>query len=95
MSEDIGWDQRLPVTADGKGLVGHAGAVLLRKCADRTGLTGALSAVLAALAVRGKTPGWDRGVVLDQLAVAIVIGARSLADIAKSRTGAASRRSPI
>jgi len=78
VSEDIGWDRRLSVAADGKGLVGHAGAVLLRKCADRTGLTGALS---AALAVRGKTPGWDRGVVLVQLVVAIVIGARSMADI--------------
>ena len=28
-----GWDRALKVTADGKGLVGHAGAVLLRKAA--------------------------------------------------------------
>ncbi len=30
-----GWDHALKVTADGKGLVGHAGAILLRKAADR------------------------------------------------------------
>jgi hypothetical protein len=30
------------VTADGKGLVGHVGAVLLRACADRLGLTAGL-----------------------------------------------------
>jgi len=29
-----GWDHALKVTADGKGLVGHAGAILLRKAAD-------------------------------------------------------------
>lgn len=86
MSEDIGWDRRLSVAADGRGLVGHAGAVLLRKCADRTGLSAALS---AALGVRGKSPGWDRGVVLVQLVVAIVIGARSMADIELLRHQAA------
>jgi hypothetical protein len=36
-----GWDHALKVTADGKGLVGHAGAVLLRKAADQAGLTAA------------------------------------------------------
>ena len=35
-----GWDHALKVTADGTGLVGHAGAVLLRKAADQAGLTG-------------------------------------------------------
>jgi hypothetical protein len=53
--------------------------MLLRKCADQTGLTGALS---GALRVRGRSPGWDRDVVLVQLAVAIVLGATSMADIA-------------
>jgi hypothetical protein len=41
-----GWDHGLKVTADGKGLVGHAGAVLLRKAAERAGLTAALSQAL-------------------------------------------------
>jgi hypothetical protein len=38
--QDMRWDHGLKVTADGNGLVGHAGAVLLRVLADRTGLTG-------------------------------------------------------
>ena len=37
-----GWDHALKVTADGKGLVGHAGAILLRKAADQVGLTAGL-----------------------------------------------------
>src|SRR3954447_22558865 len=68
VSENIGWARRLSVAADAKGIIGHAGAVLLRACADQTGLTGALS---GALRVRGRSPGWDRGAVLVQLAVAI------------------------
>ncbi|GAA3442057.1 IS1380 family transposase [Planomonospora venezuelensis] len=74
-----GWDRRLSVRGDGKGLVGHAGAVLLRKCADRVGLTAALGGVFAR---RGGSPVWDRGVVLIQLAVAIALGARSMRQIA-------------
>jgi hypothetical protein len=59
-------------------LVGHAGAVLLRRCADRTGLTAALNRALP----RGKGPGWwDRGTVLVALAVSIVLGAASVSDI--------------
>lgn len=44
--EDIGWDHALKVTGDGAGLVGHAGAILLRKAADQAGLTAGLSAAL-------------------------------------------------
>jgi len=59
-------------------LVGHAGAVLLRRCADRTGLTGAWNTVLP----RGKGPGWwDRGTVLVCSATSIVLGATSMSDI--------------
>jgi hypothetical protein len=76
--QSIGWDERLSVATGGKNLVGHAGAVLLRQCADRTGLTRALSRVLP----RGKGPGWwDRGAVLVSLAVSIVLGATSMSDI--------------
>lgn len=61
----------------GKGLVGHAGAVLLRKLADRTGLASALTDVLPT----GAGTGWrDRAVVLVRLAVAIVLGARNLSE---------------
>ncbi|MFC8014798.1 hypothetical protein ACFUR9_31730, partial [Streptomyces cinereoruber] len=77
MSEPTGWDRRLFVVADGKGLVGHAGAVLLRRLADRTGLTVALAVVLPA----GRGTGWrDRAAVVVQLAVAIVLGAVNLSD---------------
>jgi len=40
--QDNGWDHALEVTADGKGLVGRAGGILLRKLADGCGLTAAL-----------------------------------------------------
>ena len=40
--QDTRWDHGLMVTGEGEGLVGHAGAVLLRKLADRAGLTAAL-----------------------------------------------------
>ena len=77
-----GWDHRLSVAGTGKGLVGHAGAVLLRKCADQSGLTGALSGALGTASARaGRVPGWDRGVVLVQLAVAIALGAVSMRQI--------------
>jgi hypothetical protein len=74
-----GWDHALKVTADGKGLVGHAGAILLRKAADQAGLTGALS---AALSTKGASPLLDRGVVLVSMAAAIALGATSMSDIA-------------
>jgi len=42
-----GWDLGLKVTDSGKGLIGHAGAILLRKAADVTGLTPLLGGALA------------------------------------------------
>jgi hypothetical protein len=74
-----GWDHALKVTADGAGLVGHAGAVLLRKAADQAGLTAQLS---AALRKAGTSPQFDRGAVLVSMAVAIALGAASMSDIA-------------
>ncbi len=74
-----GWDHALKVTADGKGLVGHAGAILLRKAADQAGLTAGLS---AALRQKGTAPLLDRGIVLASMAAAIALGATSMSDIA-------------
>ena len=74
-----GWDHALKVTADGTGLVGHAGAVLLRKAADQAGLTAQLS---GALRKKGSSPVFDRGTVLVSLAAAIALGATSMSDIA-------------
>jgi Transposase DDE domain group 1 len=74
-----GWDRALKVTADGAGLVGHAGAVLLRKACDQAGLTAQLS---AALRKAGNSPVLDRGIVLVSMAAAIALGAASMSDIA-------------
>ena len=79
MLKDTRWDRDLSVTAEADGLTGHAGAVLLRKLADQCGLTAALG---PALARAGKFPLIDRGVALVPVAVAIVLGATSMRDIA-------------
>ena len=77
-----GWDHALKVTATGEGLVGHAGAILLRKAADVTGLTSLLS---GALEEKGKSPLLDRGTVLVLTAAAIALGATSMSDVALLR----------
>jgi hypothetical protein len=79
MPKDTRWDRHLSVAADGDGLIGHAGAVLLRKLADQCGLTSALG---VALTRAGKFPLIDRGVALVSMAVAIVLGATSMSDVA-------------
>src|SRR6266446_6345842 len=76
--KDTPWDHGLRVTAEDGGLAGHAGAVLLRKLADRAGLTAALG---SALTRAGKFPLVDRGVALVSMAVAIALGATSMSDI--------------
>lgn len=72
------WSRDLRVTADGTGVVSHVGAALLRMLADRSGLTGALS---AGLARRGRWPVHDRGRVLVDLAVMIADGGEAICDI--------------
>jgi hypothetical protein len=74
-----GWDHGLTVTADGTGVAGHGGGVLLRKLADRCGLTAALE---GALARAGTFPQLSLGVVVASMAVAIALGATSMSDIA-------------
>ncbi|WP_405009730.1 transposase [Kitasatospora sp. NBC_01539] len=77
MSERTGWDRRLSVAADGKGLVGHAGVVLLHQVADRVGLTAALGRLWPG----GGSATWrDRAHVLLGLAGAIVLGAKNLSE---------------
>jgi Transposase DDE domain group 1 len=68
------------VTADGAGVVSHAGSRLLADLADRTTLTAELSAALNG--VRGPRPRHDPGRVLVDLAVAIADGAEAISDIA-------------
>ncbi|HEY2268504.1 MAG TPA: IS1380 family transposase, partial [Streptosporangiaceae bacterium] len=77
--KDTSWDHALEVTADGKGLVGHGGGILLRKLADQCGLTAALD---GALTVKGASPLLSRGMVLVSTAIAIAMGAAAMAGIA-------------
>jgi Transposase DDE domain group 1 len=71
-----GWSKGLEVTGGGEGVVSHAGLVLLRGLADRTGLTGGLSRALASprLLVH------DRGRVAVDLACVIADGAEVISD---------------
>ncbi|MEU5269780.1 hypothetical protein [Streptomyces hygroscopicus] len=63
-------DRGLRVGADGKGLIGHAEVVLLRRLADRPGLTQLLAGVFPS-----GGPGWrDRAVVFVHLALSITLG---------------------
>jgi len=70
------WSNGLEVTGDGTGIVSHAGLGLLRRLADKTGVTSGFSRALAA----GRVLGHDRGRVLADLACAIAGGARAISD---------------
>jgi hypothetical protein len=62
-----------------EGLVGNAGALLLRKASDQLGLT---AGAVRSHAEIGTSPLLDRGTVLVSLAVAIAFGAMPISDIA-------------
>jgi DDE family transposase len=72
----IGWLKDLRVTADGTGIVSHAGVALVRALPGNTGLTAGLSRALATdrLLVH------DRGRVMADLACAIADGAGVISD---------------
>ena len=72
--------QTVEVTADGEGLVSHAGAVLLVELADRSGLTAALSGVLAGTRERRSVHGPGR--VLRDVAVMLADGGDCVTDMA-------------
>jgi len=78
-----GRSEKLTVTADGDGLVSHAGTALLCAVADRLGLTDALDRELEELFER--VPRHAAGRVLRDLAVAVADGGEHLADIAVLR----------
>src|SRR5215211_975925 len=71
-----GWSRGLEVSADGEGIVSHAGLALLRGLADKTGLTTGLSRALASTRLLVH----DRGRVVADLACAIADGARAISD---------------
>ena len=69
------WSRGLDVSGGGTGVVSHAGLVLLRQLADRTGLTRGLSGALPS-----PLGGHDRGRVLADLACAVADGATVISD---------------
>jgi hypothetical protein len=71
------------VTADGAGLVSHAGSALLAQVADKLGLTKALSQRLAALKQRRR--GHDPGRVIRDLAVMLADGGECVSDLGAVR----------
>ena len=78
-----GRDFTVDVTADGEGLVSHAGTALLARVADKTGLTRALSLRLGDL--KARRSGHDLGRVVRDLAVMLADGGDCLADLAALR----------
>ncbi|MDF3294426.1 IS1380 family transposase [Streptomyces silvisoli] len=79
----IGSPPKVLVSADGSGVVGHAGARLLTDLADATGLTSAYASVLQPLRPRGT--GHDPGRVAVNLAVVIADGGETITDLAVLR----------
>ena len=71
------------VTADGAGLVSHAGTALIAQVADTVGLTGALSLRLAGIKQRRR--GHDPGRVIRDLAVMLVDGGECVSDLGAVR----------
>ncbi len=71
------------VTADGAGLVSHAGTALLARVADKLGLTKALSLRLAVLKRRRR--GHDPGRVIRDLAVMLADGGECVSDLGAVR----------
>ncbi len=67
------------ITADGEGLVSHAGSALLAQVADKTGVTRALSLRLAGM--KERRSGHDPGRVIRDLAVMLADGGECLSDL--------------
>jgi len=83
MVQRDGLVDKLRVTADGTGVVGHAGSVLLAGTADRVGLTRALSKAMEP--TRQRASAHDPGVVLRDLVVMLADGGDCLADLGALR----------
>ncbi|MDQ6806099.1 MAG: IS1380 family transposase [Actinomycetota bacterium] len=71
------------VSADGAGLVSHAGSALVAQIADKVGLTSSLSAGLAQIKQRRR--GHDPGRVIRDLAVMLVDGGECVSDLGAVR----------
>src|SRR3954453_5974594 len=71
------WADRLELDGDDDRLVGFAGVLPVRLLAERSGLRAALS---AAMRRRGFEPVYDRGQLLIDLAVALILRAEAIGD---------------
>lgn len=78
VGERTSWSSGLSVTADGVGVISHAGAIAPRLLADQVGLTTELS---KAMTRRRFAPIHDRGRVLIDVAVMLADGGESISDI--------------
>jgi Transposase DDE domain group 1 len=74
---------KINVSADGRGVVGHAGTRLLADVAEATGLLGGFSDALAGL--RQRQGGHDPGRVAVDVAVMLADGGEAIADLAVLR----------
>ena len=72
------WSSGLSVSADGSGVVAHAGSIAVRMLAERSGLTKELS---RATARRSFAPVHDRGQVLVDVAVMFADDGEAIGDI--------------
>jgi hypothetical protein len=71
------WADRLELVGDDERLVGFAGALPVRLLAERSGLRAGLS---AAMRRRGFAPLYERGQLLVDLALALILGAEAIGD---------------
>jgi len=95
VSESTSCYPSLSVDTTGTGVVSQAGAVMLLRTAEKTGLGGALSVALAPW--RKSLARHDPGKILLDLAVSVAVGGDCLADIAllREESGAGLRQSRI
>lgn len=75
--QSTSWADGLEFVGDDERLVAHAGAVPLRLLAERTGLRAGLS---TAMHRRGFDPVYDRGQVLVDLALMLILGGEAISD---------------
>ena len=76
--QSTSWADGLELIGDDERLVAHVGAVPLRLLAERTGLTAGVS---AAMRRRGFDPVYDRGQVLVDLALVLILGGEAISDV--------------
>jgi hypothetical protein len=76
--QSTSWADGLELIGDDQRLVAHVGAVPLRLLAERTGLTAGVS---AAMRRRGFDPVYDRGQVLVDLALVLILGGEAISDV--------------